>query len=39
MAVKTGVRLSDDRVRSLLHQAKLSWKRPAHTTRYGTILR
>ena len=33
MAVKTGVRLCDDRVRSLLHQAKLSWKRPAHTTR------
>jgi len=33
MAVETGVRLCDDRVRTLLHQAKLSWKRPAHTTR------
>ena len=39
MAVKTGVRLCDDRVRTLLHQEGLSWKRPAHTTRYGTILR
>ncbi len=33
MAVTTGVRLSDDRVRTLLHEAGLSWKRPAHTTR------
>ena len=33
MAVKTGVRLCDDRVRTLLHQEGLSWKRPAHTTR------
>ena len=33
MAIKTGVRLCDDRVRTLLHLAKLSWKRPAHTTR------
>lgn len=33
MAVKTGVRLCDDSVRTLLHQEGLSWKRPAHTTR------
>ena len=33
MTEKTGVRLSDDRVRRFLHAEGLSWKRPTHTTR------
>jgi transposase len=33
MADRTGVRLCADRVRTLLHEMGLTWKRPAHTTR------
>jgi transposase len=33
MTEETGVQLSGDRVRKILHAEGLSWKRPAHTTR------
>lgn len=39
MAQETGIRIGPDRMRQILHKLGLSWKRPAHTTRYGTILK
>lgn len=33
MAQKTGIRIGPDRTRQILQELRLSWKRPAHTTR------
>ena len=33
MSQKTGIRIGPDRMRQILHELKLSWKRPCHTTR------
>jgi len=33
MAQKTGIRIGPDRLRQILHELKMSWTRPAHTTR------
>jgi transposase len=33
MARKIGIRIGPDRLRQILHELKMSWTRPAHTTR------
>ena len=33
MSQKTGIRIGPDRLRQILHEINMSWKRPAHTTR------
>jgi transposase len=33
MAQQTGIRIGADRLRQILHELNMSWKRPCHTTR------